>query len=71
MRKDTAWGTACAVPRSPRGGYMVAMDLGPEARYKDVRCEKYERGYMVALDLGPEARYKDVRCVKSERSASK
>ena len=26
----------------PRG-YMVAMDLGPEARYKDVRCEKYER----------------------------
>ena len=26
----------------PRG-YMVAMDLGPEARYKDVRCVKYER----------------------------
>ena len=22
---------------------MVAMDLGPEARYKDVRCVKYER----------------------------
>eukprot|EP00891_Asterochloris_glomerata_P002664 jgi/Astpho2/2664/Aster-07011 len=50
---------------------MVAMDLGPEARYKDVRCVKYERGYMVAMDLGPEARYKDVRCVKYERSASK
>ena len=26
----------------PRG-YMVAMDLGPEARYKDERCVKYER----------------------------
>ena len=26
----------------PRG-YMVAKDLGPEARYKDVRCVKYER----------------------------
>ena len=26
----------------PRG-YMVDMDLGPEARYKDVRCVKYER----------------------------
>ncbi len=24
-------------------GYMVAMDLGPEAMYKDVRCAKYER----------------------------
>ena len=22
---------------------MVAMDLGPEARYKDVRCVNYER----------------------------
>ena len=22
---------------------MVAMDLGPEARYQDVRCVKYER----------------------------
>ena len=22
---------------------MVAMDLGPEARYKDERCVKYER----------------------------
>ena len=22
---------------------MVAMDLRPEARYKDVRCVKYER----------------------------
>ena len=26
----------------PRG-YMVAMNLAPEARYKDVRCVKYER----------------------------
>ena len=48
---------------------MVAMDLAPEARYKDVRCVMWPRGYMVAMDLGPEARYKDVRCVK--RSASK
>ena len=30
------------LPLWPRG-YMVAMDLGPEARYKDVRCVKYER----------------------------
>ena len=57
---------------------MVAMDLGPEARYKDVRCVKYERsasnvaqGLHGAMDVGPEARYKDVRCVKYERSASK
>ena len=33
----------CCVTVSWPMGYMVAMDFGPEAMYKGVRCVKYER----------------------------